>query len=69
MFTRLASTASAAPPLFLFIATVGTGVWAATSYEDCKAEGLNVKECGSKLWREREGVPTTQELYNQRFNG
>lgn len=68
MLAAVPQPANAAPPLFLFVATAITGGWAAATYEECKAEGIDFKECASKTWCEREGVPITQEVYNARFN-
>lgn len=57
-----------ADPLFLFFATAITGGWAAATYEECKADGLDAEDCAKRTWDEREGVPITQAVYNERFN-
>lgn len=57
-----------ADPLFWFLFTAMTGGWAAVTYEECKAEGVDLKDCAKKTWDEREGVPITQAVYDQRFN-
>lgn len=43
-----------AAPLFLFAFTAIAGGAAAVTYEECREEGIDLKECASKAWRERE---------------
>lgn len=43
----------AAPPAFLFVFTTMTGGWAAVTYEDCKANGIDAEDCAKKVWKER----------------
>lgn len=66
VFTPFKSAEAAPTPLFVF--TVLIGGWSAATYEECKTEGIDVKECAKKTWRERKDVPITQELYTEMYN-
>lgn len=52
----VAQPAQAGVPFFWFAATAITGGAVAVTYEECKAEGLDAKECASKTWAERKPV-------------
>lgn len=59
--------AKAAPPAFLFVATAMTGGWAAVTYEDCKANGIDAEDCAKKVWKERS--MDTQQVIGVLRNG
>lgn len=57
-----------AAPAALFAFTVLIGGWSAATYEECKTEGLSVKDCANKTYAERTDVPITQALYKKLYN-
>ena len=48
-------SAHAAPPVW-FLLGVPTVGWAAVTYEECKEDGLDAKECAKRTWDERDPV-------------
>lgn len=54
----------------LFLVTAGILVaFPGVSTLECKDAGItDVKECASYVWENRQGVPITQAVYEQRFN-
>lgn len=45
--------AAQASPFVFFAMTALTGGWAATTYEDCKEDGLDAEDCAKRIWKER----------------
>ena len=52
-----------AEPIFAFAVSVLVGGWAAYTYEGCKEDGQDLKECASKVWRERQFADLRQPSY------